>query len=139
MHLPAVRSMALAAVLVGLQIGLVAADECEEAMDQATMNACAEQSFKKADGELNRLYRQIEKRLADDQNTKRLLVAAQRAWIAFRDAECTFSSSGAAEGSIYPMIVTQCRDELTRHRVDDFKSYLSCKEGDLSCPVPAPD
>ena len=51
-------------------------------------------AYKKADAELNVLYRQITARLKDDKATTELLVAAQRAWVAFRDAECAFSASG---------------------------------------------
>jgi hypothetical protein len=49
-----------------------------------------------ADVELNVLYRQITASLNDDEATTELPVAAQRAWVAFRDAECAFSASGVA-------------------------------------------
>ena len=55
----------------------------------------------------------------------------------FRDAECIFSTSGAAGGRLRPMIYTICLDRLTSKRIDDFKTYLKCKEGALDCPVPA--
>ncbi|MGH6809784.1 MAG: lysozyme inhibitor LprI family protein [Ensifer adhaerens] len=113
------------------------ADDCADASDQATMNECADKAFKASDTELNALYKQIEARLKDDQDKTKLLVSAQKAWIAFRDAECNFSAAGVAGGSVYPMIVLQCRDGLTQNRVKDFKNYLSCEEGDLSCPVPS--
>lgn len=121
----------------GLQVGAAAADKCDNPVDQATMNECAGKAFEKSDAELNRLYKRIEARLADEPDAKGLLVKAQRAWIAFRDAECGFSSSAVAEGSIHPMMVSMCRDRLTRDRIKDFETYLSCEEGDLSCPVPA--
>jgi hypothetical protein len=35
------------------------------------------------------------------------------------------------------MLRLQCLDALTAKRVEDFKVYLKCEEGDLSCPVPA--
>lgn len=113
------------------------AEDCANASDQATMNECADKAFKASDTELNALYKQIEARLKDDQDKTKLLVSAQKAWIAFRDAECDFSATGVAGGSVYPMIVLQCRDGLTQNRVKDFKNYLSCEEGDLSCPVPS--
>lgn len=128
--------LASTAVFLGLQMGTATADECDNANDQATMNVCAQQSLKASDVELNRLYKQIQIRLAGQPETGNLLVAAQRAWIAFRDAECAFTSSGVAGGSVHPMMVMMCRDGLTRDRIKDLKSYLSCEEGDLSCPVP---
>lgn len=93
--------------------------------------------LKKADHELNLTYKQIEARLADDHAAKSRLIHAQRAWIAFRDAECTFQSSGDDGGSIAPMIVATCDTALTTDRTQQLKAYLNCEEGDLSCPVPA--
>ena len=101
------------------------------------MTVCADQAFKKADAELNAVYKQITSRLKDNPDAAKLLVTAQKSWVNFRDAECAFSTSSAAQGSIYPMLVAQCRDTLTRKRVVELKAYLHCEEGDMSCPVPA--
>lgn len=111
---------------------------CEDdATTQAALNDCAGQAFAKSDRALNGLYREIMQRLGKDTDEGRMLIAAQRAWIAFRDAECDFAAAGVAGGSIYPMTVVNCRNTLTEKRIDDFKFYLSCEEGDTACPVPA--
>ncbi|KZN15657.1 lysozyme inhibitor LprI family protein [Pseudomonas fluorescens] len=115
---------------------LAHAIDCDNATDQSTMNQCAAQQNKAVDKELNALYQQITTRLKDDPDAKKLLVGAQRSWIAFRDAECKFSASGVAGGSVYPLIYSNCTTELTKARVEAFKTYLKCQEGDLSCPVP---
>ncbi|MCJ8205224.1 lysozyme inhibitor LprI family protein [Pseudomonas sp. RGM2987] len=112
------------------------ADDCTNAITQGEMNQCAAQQYKAADKELNDLYKQITTRLTDDPKAKQLLVKAQRAWIGFRDAECEFSASGVEGGSVYPLIYTDCMTAQTKARVEAFKTYLKCKEGDLSCPVP---
>ncbi|MGB3832858.1 MAG: lysozyme inhibitor LprI family protein [Mesorhizobium sp.] len=91
--------------------------------------------FQKADRALNQTFRQIEKRLADDASGKARLVTAQKAWIAFRDAECTFQSSGEDGGTAAPMVATSCRATLTEERTKQLKAYLHCQEGDLACPV----
>ncbi len=114
-----------------------AADDCANAQDQATMNECAGKDFDKADKALNDAYRQINARLKDDAATRKLLVDAQKSWVAFRDSECTFQSSASIGGSIYPMLVASCRAGLTNDRVKQLKTYLDCQEGDMSCPVPA--
>ncbi len=113
------------------------ADDCANAQDQATMDRCAAKDFAEADKKLNADFKEIEKRLGDDADAKHLLVHAQRAWIAFRDAECAFNASGVDGGSAYPMVYSECQAALTNQRVKDFKTYLSCEEGDMSCPVPA--
>ncbi|BCP52679.1 hypothetical protein K32_12960 [Kaistia sp. 32K] len=113
------------------------AADCGDLQTQTEMTICAGDAFKKTDAELNKLYRQIQERLTDDADTRRLLVATQRAWVSFRDAECAFRGSAVAGGSAEPMIVSQCNDNLTRLRIEDLKGYLACQEGDLDCPVPA--
>ena len=133
------RVRLLATLLLGLALtGGPALAGCEDtATTQADLNDCAAQSFEKSDTALNGLYRQIMQRLGKGSAEARQLVAAQRAWIAFRDAECDFAASGVEGGSIYPMTVVNCRDALTQKRIDDFKFYLACEEGDTACPVPA--
>ncbi|BBP71985.1 hypothetical protein PHLH6_39890 [Pseudomonas sp. Seg1] len=113
-----------------------AAVDCANASDQATMNQCAGQDYKAADNELNAVYKQIKERLKDNAEATKLLVDAQRAWIGFRDAECTFSSSGVTGGSVYPLVYSSCLTGVTKVRIEALKQYLKCEEGDMSCPVP---
>ena len=113
-----------------------AALDCANANDQATMNQCAGLDYKAADNELNAVYKQITGRLKDNAEATKLLVDAQRAWIGFRDAECTFSSSGVSGGSVYPWVYSSCLTGVTKVRVEALKQYLKCEEGDMSCPVP---
>ncbi|WP_457967897.1 lysozyme inhibitor LprI family protein [Pseudomonas sp. R4-84] len=119
-----------------LFVSPVQAGDCANATTQGELNQCAAQENRAADKELNRLYQKITARLKDNAAAKQLLVKAQRAWIDFRDAECSFSASGVEGGSVHPMIHNECITTLTKARIDAFNTYLSCKEGDLSCPVP---
>jgi uncharacterized protein YecT (DUF1311 family) len=113
-------------------------EDCEApGLSQAALNNCYGDAYKKADVELNVLYRQITERLKDDKETTRLLVAAERAWVAFRDAECDFSVSEVGGGAAYGMIHAICLRRLTAKRIDDLKRYLNCQPGELDCPVPA--
>jgi uncharacterized protein YecT (DUF1311 family) len=129
--------LAAAAFLAMSPLAMVKAQDCANASSQSAMNICADQDYKKTDAELNSVYKHIAARLKTDRDTTRLLVNAQKTWIAFRDAECTFSTSGSAEGSINPMLVAQCRDGITQRRIIDLKRYLHCQEGDMGCPVPS--
>ncbi|KAB0679766.1 lysozyme inhibitor LprI family protein [Aureimonas leprariae] len=116
-----------------------AAENCA-ALDttQSGLDECYGRAFDAADKELNGVYRLITHRLDGSPDAAANLVAAQRAWIAFRDAECAFAASDVEGGSAQPMVDLQCREALTRKRVVDLKSYLNCDEGDLACPVPKP-
>lgn len=115
-----------------------AAEGCDAPdLSQAELNECYGNAYKKADAQLNVLYQRITGRLKDDKATTRLLIAAQRAWVTFRDAECNFSASRVSGGTAFGMIQAICLTKLTDKRIDDFKSYLNCQEGALDCPVPA--
>jgi uncharacterized protein YecT (DUF1311 family) len=113
------------------------AQECDRSDEsQAGVNICAHEDYKTADAKLNETYGEIMKRLSDDPDGRKLLQAAQRAWIAFRDAECDFSTAGSQSGSIYPTLISGCLQSLTEARTEQLGGYLECDEGDMSCPVP---
>jgi uncharacterized protein YecT (DUF1311 family) len=113
------------------------AQECDPSDESQTgMNICANADYKAADAKLNKAYGEIVKRLADDAESKKLLQKSQRDWIAFRDAECAFSTNDSKGGSIYPMLMSQCLAGLTAARTEQLSGYLNCQEGDLSCPLP---
>jgi uncharacterized protein YecT (DUF1311 family) len=113
------------------------ADECPDQSQQG-LNQCAEAAYKKADEALNAVYRDITRRLKDDAETTKQLVSAQKAWIAFRDAECAFATSDNAGGSIYPMVYAGCQTRLTKTRTNDLRLYLKCADDALGCPVSKP-
>ena len=133
------RAMTLGLSLLALSFVPLAPARAQECADQTQMglDQCASAAYKKTDAKLNAVYRQIVARLAGDADTKARLVTAQKAWIAFRDAECKFRAGNAEGGSIYPMLVIQCRDALEQKRIEELSAQLECEEGDLSCPVPA--
>ncbi|MBY6352475.1 MULTISPECIES: lysozyme inhibitor LprI family protein [Enterobacter cloacae complex] len=89
--------------------------------------------YQAADKKLNQTYQAVIKRAAAPQRD--LLKKAQQAWIALRDADCTFIGSGTEGGSIQPMIVNQCLAEKTAEREAFLASLMQCEEGDLSCPL----
>ncbi|MBZ9711493.1 lysozyme inhibitor LprI family protein [Mesorhizobium sp. ESP7-2] len=118
-------------------VGTARAADCANAQDQATMNQCAGKDFGAADKKLNDAYKQIMDRLKDNAASRKLLVDAQRAWVAFRDAECKFQGGPIdTAGTVYPMVVANCQTSLTNGRLKDFQTYLNCPEGELNCPVP---
>ena len=102
---------------------------CDAPMAQMDMNFCADLDFQRADAELNRVYREsiAGERQADreldrtyDQrpSNETVLREAQRAWVAFRDAQCTYEANAEARGgSMEPMVDSACRARLTRERI----------------------
>ncbi len=130
--------MRLSFALIGLFViaPVTAWADCNQNSDQKAMNACANEAYLKADSELTGLYKQASERLRNNAEALKLLAEAQKAWLGFRDGECAFATSSIVQSALYPMILAECREELTSKRVDVLKYYLKC-EGDLSCPVPA--
>jgi len=129
------RLAALLLAAMASASGAQAAD-CLDVGPQSAMAECVGNARGRADADLNADYNRIVQRLKTDPDATKLLVAAQRAWIVFRDAECGFSSSLFLGGTLYPTVFSACVEQLTRKRIDDLKAYLTCREGDARCPVP---
>lgn len=123
-------------VLIALTVlsAPVLASNCDDAQTQQQLNQCHQQAYAQADSRLNAQFEQIIARLQADDAATRDLRRAQRAWLAYRDAECRFASP--TQGSAASMVLTQCLTRLTRQRSEDFQRYLKCQEGDLSCRLP---
>ena len=133
------RRMLLSACLVVLAgTSIARAQECDRSDDsQQMMNICAGEDYQAADARLNQAYQDLIS--SDDADGKRLLQAAQRAWIAFRDAECAHSTAASAGGSIHAMEVSQCLTRLTNDRIKQLAASANCEEGDVSCASPNED
>jgi uncharacterized protein YecT (DUF1311 family) len=106
------------------------------AQNQMELNQQACNAYKKADAEMNRLYRQI---LADNSKA-RLFVqkmrAAQRAWLAFRDAhlEALYPAANKREayGSIHPMCECNELEKVTAERTKVLQQWIEgIPEGDV--------
>jgi uncharacterized protein YecT (DUF1311 family) len=101
---------------------------CNEAGTQQELTACAVEDFKQADRELNEVYSALIKESNHPAIVKKLR-AAQRAWIAFRDAEmeATFACDPAEApcwGSMLPMSMAAYKAKLTRERTARLRQLL---------------
>ncbi len=91
---------------------------------QAQMTRSAIADFAKADRELNRVYKVLTGRL--DSTSRQKLVKAQRAWLAFRDADAALAGDIEARGgSMEPMLVAFRKQELTEARTRDLRQMIS--------------
>ncbi|UFS67177.1 lysozyme inhibitor LprI family protein [Paracoccus denitrificans] len=132
------KAVFLATALSGLSLlPAYAADCMDSATTQTAMTACAAQLYQAADADLNKTFHEIRQRIGDDAQTQSMLRSAERNWIAFRDAECAFAASAGEGGSAYTMTSDLCLADITTARVKQLRKYLSCAEGDTTCPVPA--
>jgi uncharacterized protein YecT (DUF1311 family) len=96
------------------------------AQTQLEMNQTADKKFKKADTELNQVYKQLIKIL--DKNEKQLLIQAQKDWLRFRDSHCKFDEAQYDGGSIQPLIYSTCLEESTRKRIKELKTSIKNRQ-----------
>ncbi|HKT48179.1 MAG TPA: lysozyme inhibitor LprI family protein [Candidatus Acidoferrales bacterium] len=99
----------------------------DKAATQAAMNACASEEAARADSELNAIYSKLIS-AAREPGAVEKIGAAERAWIAFRDAyiEAMFPAPDkqAEYGSAYPMNVALLRAKLTKNQALALRELL---------------
>ena len=99
-----------------------ASAQCENAGTQAEITNCIVDAHKKADAELNRIYKLAFKGL--DAKAADNLRKAQRAWIIYRDAQCNAEYDKWDGGSGGPAAHQDCLYRLTQLRTRELhKTY----------------
>ena len=89
---------------------------------QMGMQQCAAGETARHDARLNRNYKAILDQL-DSADDKDAIRNAQRAWIAFRDADCG-SYVSMTWGSMSHLEGAQCLTDRTRERADQLEDFL---------------
>ena len=105
---------------------------CDKAMSNAETRQCADREFKKHDAELNRLYKKLLNDAASMGDVQQgygvppleALKQAQRAWIAYRDANCHWKSTSFYGGTGQSVIMSSCLAIATRDRVEELKNSV---------------
>ena len=99
---------------------------CGGALTQSELNQCTYLAWQEADAELNRAYAAaIEAaRRSEEARLEETLRAAQRAWVAHRDAACEAEAAVWDGGTGEPMIRNGCLEGLTLQRTEDLWTYL---------------
>ena len=108
-------ALAQAALDDPLETACYAAD-----FSQQGMNRCAGEAYERADKALNAEWAKIMAAKGEKEEEK-LLLDAQRAWIKYRDAHCTYDGYEARGGSMEPMLYNGCRARLTRERIAQLR------------------
>lgn len=114
-------------VLVVLASQASAAINCREPGNQSEMTYCAWQDYKRADAVMTRQWQiavanakaaDKEPRMSWDKRPSYFaaLLEGQRAWLKFRDAHCVSEGYEARNGSMEPMLIAACKEELTKVR-----------------------
>ncbi|QBK31284.1 lysozyme inhibitor LprI family protein [Roseitalea porphyridii] len=114
--------------------------DCDDAgnLPQQGMNWCAYQDWQRADRALNADWPLVvdamkemdgfaAESFPEQANGHDSLLEAQRAWITYRDGQCTAEGARFAGGSLRPLIENSCKAALTRKRTEEL--LLMLEEG----------
>ncbi len=123
-----------ACLVAPLAAPLAAQDiDCANAAMQMEMNFCAEQEWQTADAGLNAAYQDamadlkasLADRPEDMANEVTMLRDAQRAWIAFRDANCAVAGYPMRGGSAEPLLIYGCLRDMTEDRTAELNERFA--------------
>jgi len=109
--------------------------DCDNAGTQFELNACAYKDYERADAAMNAQWKitaarmkgldaQFDRAQDDRPGYFDTLLAAQRAWLDYRDKHCTSEGYSMRGGSAEPMVVSGCQAELTDARTQQLKALI---------------
>lgn len=102
------------------------AEDCSKFEVQMELNQCAGDNYALADGALNKVYKQVMASQPDEASRRRLKVS-ERAWISYRDKQCNDQAGPEADGgSIWPMEMSNCLEDMTVKRIHELKTEGGC-------------
>jgi uncharacterized protein YecT (DUF1311 family) len=81
---------------------------------------CVQAKTKAADQRLNATYKALQARI--DPAQRQPLLAAQRLWVQYRDANCGFY--GAQEGTIREVQAAECLHSMTEDRARELEKAM---------------
>lgn len=124
--------------MISLLIALAAVSDCDMAARSSGLEyrQCLGRIDKLADAEMTRQWRitlaalRIEDRenrseKANKPELAQSLLQSQRAWLRYRDAECSMVSDQAAGGTGYGELGSECSITLTRQRTEILRRRVS--------------
>jgi len=121
--------------VASIAITLLFSTNAATRQSQAEMNQDACGKYKKADDAMNRIYRKIITEAKGDAQFIAKMKKAQRAWLAFRDAqlEATYPDPAPhAYGSVNPMCRCMVLEQLTYERTEQLRPWADgVPEGDV--------
>lgn len=97
-------------------------DPCANPLTQFEMNQCAGKNYHAADETMNQVYRKLVAMLDEAEKTQ--LKEAQVAWFKYRDTNCEFVGDEYKGGSIRPLILANCLEDMTRKRSIELKTQI---------------
>jgi uncharacterized protein YecT (DUF1311 family) len=107
------------------------APNCKTPKTQTEMAQCVGLEAEKSDVALNELLTKIKVEAeVSDKNTGKTeyvdaLLASQRAWLAFRDSECTWQAFADHGGTSELIYQSMCKAKVTKQRIKQLQTGVS--------------
>lgn len=132
MRLSRPLALSFATVLGALSAPSAQAEDidCNNVRSTVESNFCADKAYQEADARLNKVYQAVIARIADSAegppydktSWDKAMREAQRAWVAFRDADCKGAMPMEwSGGSGTSAAVMTCLSEKTETRIKELK------------------
>jgi uncharacterized protein YecT (DUF1311 family) len=87
------------------------------------MNMCIGRALRRADRQLNAVYRRVLAHANLPDGRRGNLVSAERAWVAFKTADCSLAVSFFEGGSAAGPVAGACMLDHTKDRLADLRGY----------------
>lgn len=129
MRCPRLPALLVLGAIAGHPAAAEDAIDCDNASSTVEMNFCSDKAFQEADAKLNAVYKKVLAHIAeadlekpyDRDSWEKAMRESQRAWVAFRDADC----KGAVPmewsgGSGTSAAVNGCMTEKTEARTKEL-------------------
>ena len=125
-------------VFIHAQSEKTPAQVCGDLHTQAEMNDCAAAEAKRADVALNAAYRDLLRKVKENKTATLRVIAAEKAWVVFRDAEFAAEwpvaegeNPNLLYGSVHPLCYSNELATMTWERVRTLKNLMKNEEGDV--------
>jgi uncharacterized protein YecT (DUF1311 family) len=104
-------------------------DDCMEKSNGITVEVrdCIDEEYERLDKELNAVYGDLSAKSTPA--ARRALVASERAWLAFRRAQCDYEAHADYGGTLSLVLVDGCHLDMLARRVKEIRGYVESKHG----------
>lgn len=108
--------------------------ECDDSLGQNGLTACAARLAEKADADMAVAFAKAKKAMeAIDKDVSEVrpnpagaveaLEQSQSGWLAYREGRCIIAGFAERGGSMEPMVVSECEEEMTRARISELDAW----------------
>lgn len=130
----AVVALSAPAPALAQGVPLYAKKDCNEVItDAQAFHQCFADNFGAADDALNALYQKLMAQQVFYVGSRQALRDSERAWVAYKEAECAYEDGAKPTSEDYWLAHTDCEIRLTEARIRELSGRPSCAGGASLC------